>query len=240
VAADVRTPARDPRRILLADRIAERQALAVRVLTMGGSLGAFEAASRMLARLAAGAHGAPWAGVLALHATRRQSGLVAGLIASQTGLRVREANDGETVSPGEILVARPDRHLMILPGGRIALDDGPPRRFHRPSIDNLFESAARELNERVVAVLLSGADADGVEGLIEVAARGGMIGVQHPDSASAPTMPAAALAACMPNCVAPPRELGDWLAAVLRLPEPPDSSFVLPRIGPGANGLGRP
>lgn len=207
---------------------------------MGGSLGAFEAASRMLARFAAGANGAPWAGVLALHARSCQSGLVASLIASQTGLCVREANDGETLSPGEILVARPDRHLLILPGGRIALDDGPPRRFHRPSIDNLFESAARELNERVIAVLLSGTDADGVEGLIEVAARGGMIGVQHPDSASAPTMPAAALAAFMPNCVASPCELGDWLASVLKLPAPPENSLVLPRITPDADELGRP
>lgn len=193
----------------------------------------------MLARFAAGAAGAPWAGVLALHAARRQSGLVTGLLASQTGLSVREAIDGETLSPGEILVPRTDRHLLILPGGRIALDDGPPRRFHRPSIDNLFESAARELDERVIAVLLSGTDADGVEGLIEVAARGGMIGVQHPDSASAPAMPAAALAACMPNCVAPPCELGDWLASALKLPVPPDSAFVLPRIGPDADRLGR-
>src|ERR1041384_2020324 len=96
VAADVRTAAENPATDLLADRTAESQALPVRVLTMGGSLGAFEAASRMLARFAIGANSAPWAGVLALHARPRQSGLVAGLIASQTGLCVREANDGET------------------------------------------------------------------------------------------------------------------------------------------------
>jgi two-component system chemotaxis response regulator CheB len=212
----------------------------VRVLTIGGSLGAFEAASQMLASFAASANDVPWAGVLVLHARPSQSGLVAGLVATQTGLRVREASDGEIVAPGEILVARSDRHLLILPGGRIALDDGPPRRFHRPSIDILFESAARELGERVIAVLLSGTDADGVEGLIEVAACGGMIGVQHPDSASAPAMPAAALLACMPNCVAPPRELGAWLASALRLPAPPESALVLPALGSDTGQPGRP
>lgn len=207
----------------------------MRVLAIGGSLGAFDAATRMLASFAASVDGIAWAGVLLLHAPSSQTGLIAPLVATQTGLAVREATDGETLAPREILVARPDRHLLILPGGRIALDDSPPRRCHRPSIDVLFESAARELDERVIAVLLSGTDADGVEGLISVAARGGMIGVQHPDSASAPTMPAAALAACMPNCVAPPGELGAWLASTLKLPTAPEAAFVMPRIAPDAS-----
>lgn len=191
---------------------------------MGGSLGAFEAASQMLASFAASAPNAPWSGVLVLHTVRDQPPALTPMLRAKTGLVFRDAYDGDALVPGEIGVARPDRpdrHIMILPEGRIALDDGPPRLFHRPSIDVLFESAARELSDRVVAVLLSGADIDGVNGLVEVAARGGMIGVQDPDSASVPTMPAAALDACIPNCVASPSELGRWLGSVLELPTRP-------------------
>jgi two-component system chemotaxis response regulator CheB len=67
--------------------------------------------------------------------------------------------------------------------------------FSRPAIDVLFESAAAAYGERLMGVILSGANADGAAGLRAIAAAGGMTVVQSLESAEMIAMPAAALRA---------------------------------------------
>jgi two-component system chemotaxis response regulator CheB len=75
----------------------------------------------------------------------------------------------------------------------VALSTEAAVRFSRPSIDVMFESAAWRYRERVLAVLLSGANEDGVRGLEAVRAAGGFAWVQAPDTAVSPEMPRAAI-----------------------------------------------
>lgn len=73
---------------------------------------------------------------------------------------------------GQVLVATPDRHLM-LSHGELQLTDGAPRHSCRPSVDVLFESLALELGAGCVACLLTGMGKDGAAGLLAVRQAGG-------------------------------------------------------------------
>ncbi|MBI2378148.1 MAG: chemotaxis-specific protein-glutamate methyltransferase CheB [Deltaproteobacteria bacterium] len=88
---------------------------------------------------------------------------------------VAYARDGEPlpeVGRSGVLVAFPDRHLVVQ-GGRLRLTDDPERHSCRPSVDVLFESIARELGAEGVACLLTGMGRDGAEGLLSVRRAGG-------------------------------------------------------------------
>lgn len=114
-----------------------------------------------------------------------------------TQLRVREAEDKDVAEPATIYVAPPNYHLLV-GGGRLSLSVDARVQFSRPSIDVLFESAAHAYAGRVLGIVLSGANADGAQGLAQIARAGGHTWVQAPQTAAAAFMPESALAA-VPN-----------------------------------------
>ena len=89
---------------------------------------------------------------------------------------VKEAEDGDKVIAGRILVAPGGRHMEVrgTPSNpRVVLTDGPPVSSHRPSIDLLFKSAAKHLGSHAVGIIMTGMGRDGVEGCKEILAQGG-------------------------------------------------------------------
>ena len=92
----------------------------------------------------------------------------------QTGVRVSYARDGDLVSAkvGQVTMAPPESHL-VAKSGRLRLTQDPPRHSCRPSVDTLFESAAREYGAAAIACLLTGMGRDGAAGLLEVRRSGG-------------------------------------------------------------------
>jgi two-component system, chemotaxis family, protein-glutamate methylesterase/glutaminase len=123
---------------------------------------------------------------------------------------VVEAGDKEPIERDHVYVAPPDYHLLVEPGS-FALSVDEPVRFARPSIDVLFESAADAYGPGVIGVVLTGANADGADGLARIVERGGAAIVQDPETAEAPEMPAAAIAAAKAK-VLPLERIGPHLA----------------------------
>ena len=130
------------------------------------------------------------------------SGALNRLLSLRSGLDVREASDKDPIEHGRVYVAPPDYHLLVEEDG-FALSIEDPVHHSRPSIDVLFDSAADVYADRLIGVILTGANEDGAYGLQRVKRRGGVTIVQDPDSAEKATMPAAAIATGAADHVVP-------------------------------------
>jgi two-component system, chemotaxis family, protein-glutamate methylesterase/glutaminase len=130
-----------------------------------------------------------------VHLPRERPSRLTEIFAPKCSLTVVEADDKEPISPGTIYFAPPDYHLLIDIGPQIALSSDEPVHYSRPSIDVLFESAADIYRQRLLGIVLTGANDDGAAGLAAVARAGGQTLVQDPQTASATAMPLAALKA---------------------------------------------
>ncbi len=121
------------------------------------------------------------------------SGLLVELLARQSPLPVHEAEERQPVTPGFVHLAPSGYHLLIEADRRFMLSTDIRVRFVRPAVDVLFASAADVYAESLLAVVLTGANDDGADGLVQVRQRGGYALVQDPKEAEAPQMPLAAL-----------------------------------------------
>lgn len=106
-----------------------------------------------------------------------------------THLRVKEATDKEQICQGTVYLAPPNYHLLIEEDFSITLTVDEKVSYARPSIDVMFETAARAYQQRLVAVILTGANNDGTAGAAVVKEFGGKVIAQDPASAYIATMP---------------------------------------------------
>ena len=130
----------------------------------------------------------------------------------QTEHRVTFARDGQKVPGGEVLMAPPDRHLVIR-GGRAWLTTDAERHSCRPSVDVLFESLAAEYGNRVLAALLTGMGRDGAAGLMKIRQAGGLTIAQDEASSVVWGMPREAVLLGAAERVLPLDAIGPALAA---------------------------
>jgi two-component system chemotaxis response regulator CheB len=163
--------------------------VAYEIIVVGTSWGGLSALRELIAGLPA-AFALPL--VVVQHRHRQSDHLLTSLLQDRTSLCVCEVEDKAPITPGNIYVAPADYHLLV-EGGYFSLSTDDPVRFSRPSIDVTFQSAADTYGNRVVGVVLTGANADGANGLKRISDRGGLAFVQLPATAESPTMPAAAL-----------------------------------------------
>lgn len=108
-------------------------------------------------------------------------------------MAVEDATVDTRLRPGLIVIAPPDRHLVLGPGGSLELHEG-VRHHLRSAVDPVLESAAHVYGSRSLAVVLSGGGNDGTEGARAVHAAGGVVVVQDPATAGTSAMPAAVVA----------------------------------------------
>jgi two-component system chemotaxis response regulator CheB len=168
----------------------------VDAVVLGASAGGVDALLALLPALAAAPAGLVWLIVLHRGARGRGEPSLAALLARECPLPLAEAQDRQPLQSGQVLLAPADYHLLVDTDGAqpvAALSVDEPLRWSRPAIDPLFESAAQVFGDRLLAIVLTGASADGSDGAAAVRAAGGELWVQDPDEAAAGTMPRAAL-----------------------------------------------
>jgi two-component system, chemotaxis family, protein-glutamate methylesterase/glutaminase len=136
------------------------------------------------------------------------------LLGAATRLEVREADDKDELRPGHVYLAAPDYHLLV-EGSALALSTDEPVQYARPSIDVLLASAAESYRDRCVGVVLTGANADGAQGLRRIVELGGTAVVQAPETAVMTEMPRAALAAVPAAHVAAPAAIAPLLVELV-------------------------
>jgi two-component system chemotaxis response regulator CheB len=172
--------------------------------------------------------------VVVQHRHKDSDRLLALILQEHTPLTVCEVEDKQPVLPGFLFIAPPDYHLLV-ERGHFSLSTDAPVRYSRPSIDVAFTSAADSYGARAVGVVLTGANADGAEGLARIAERGGLAIVQSPSTAESPTMPRAALEAVPSARVMAIPAIAALVATLpaAALPAaPPDARGAAERFGP--------
>ena len=153
-------------------------AAAPRILAIGASTGGPEALARVLPALPADF---PVPVVVTQHMPPMFTRMLAERLDAACTLRVREAADGDPLTPGTVLLAPGGRHLSVARDGtslRARLTDTPPVNSCRPAVDVLFASLPPLLGGAVLAVVLTGMGADGASGAAAIAAAGGRVWVQ--------------------------------------------------------------
>jgi two-component system chemotaxis response regulator CheB len=159
-------------------------------VVVGASAGGVEALGEILPTLPAGFRPAV---LIVLHLPRERPSLLVDIYENRCALPVREAEDKEPIEPGTVYFAPPDYHMLVERSRQIALSTDEPVFYSRPSIDVLFESAADVYADRLLGIILTGANEDGAAGLLAVHRAGGVTVVQQPDSAKVPVMVVSAL-----------------------------------------------
>jgi two-component system, chemotaxis family, protein-glutamate methylesterase/glutaminase len=181
------------------------------LIVVGTSLGGLNALSALLGALPCDLR-VPV--VIVQHRGSGVDGGLARLLADRSRLTVVDAEDKMPLESCHAYLAPPDYHLMIEARGLLALSIDAPVRSARPSIDVLFESAAHVYGAAVIGVVLTGASADGADGLRCIKQRGGVVVVEDPATAECATMPSAALAATPVASVLPISRMAQYLSAL--------------------------
>jgi len=135
-----------------------------------------------------------------------------------SALAVREAEQGDRVRPGEVLIAPGGRHLTFVNRGGeliVVLDFEPSETLHRPSVDVTMQSAAELLGRRSAGVLLTGMGTDGAWGMWAIRARGGWTLAESEESCVVYGMPRAAVELGAASEVVPLGKMAARLAAVV-------------------------
>jgi len=181
-------------------------------IVIGASAGGVEALSVLLPALPPDLRVSLF---IVVHLPRERPSLLAEIFTRKCAVKVREAEDKMRVEPGTVYFAPPDYHLLLDEGPQLALSIDELVHFSRPSIDVLFESAADIYAERLMGIILTGANDDGTAGLAAIHRAGGVTIVQEPESAQVPVMALSALKRTPADFVLPLAEIAVLLQALV-------------------------
>ncbi len=137
------------------------------VVAIGASTGGTQALQSLLTVLPANSPGI----VIVQHMPEHFTRSFAERLNSLCAMEVKEAENGDTVAPGRVLIAPGNYHMLLQRSGavyRVAVKSGPLVSRHRPSVDVLFKSTARFAGANAVGVILTGMGNDGAAGLKEM------------------------------------------------------------------------
>lgn len=183
------------------------------VVVIGASTGGPLALRELLSELPADM---PAAVLVVQHLPRNFTSALAAQLRRYCGLEVREAEDGDTLHAGLVLVAPGGYHLLARPSMRVAVQSGPEVDGHCPSIDVTMESAAFAYGSRVAGVVLTGMGEDGTKGLRAIRSKGGVAYAQEPESCVVNGMPQSAMDAGLVEHLGTPAGIGRMLAAAFK------------------------
>jgi two-component system, chemotaxis family, protein-glutamate methylesterase/glutaminase len=163
-----------------------------KAVVIGGSAGSFQGVVKILAQLP---KGFPLPIIMCLHRLKHvRNGFVEAL-SIKSVVQVTEPNDKENIKKGSVYLAPANYHMSIELGNYFALSTEDMVNNSRPAIDITLSTSAYVYKEKLIGILLSGANRDGALGMKAIHEKGGLTIVQEPTECMIDTMPSAALAA---------------------------------------------
>ncbi|MDB4918646.1 chemotaxis protein CheB [Mucilaginibacter sp.] len=156
------------------------------IVLLGGSAGSFKLLFGIVKFLPPDLNKAV---IIVMHRKRNFTSEMERLFAQNSRMLLREIGDKDKINKGTIYVAPANYHVLIESDGHFSLDVSDAVWYSKPSIDITFESAAEIYKNKCTAILLSGANQDGAQGLLKLRNAGSLTIAQHPDDAEMPEMP---------------------------------------------------
>lgn len=160
------------------------------ILLLGGSAGSFNLIFRIVKNLS---NDIDKAVIVVIHRRKNFFSEIEKLFAENSRMYSRQITDKEYIRPNTVYVAPANYHTLIEKERCFGLDVSESVWYSKPSIDVTFESAADVYRERCTAILFSGANQDGAEGLLTLRNAGALTIAQSPLEAEMPQMPEAAI-----------------------------------------------
>ena len=163
-----------------------------KIVVIGASTGGTEAIKDLLTAFPTSAPGT----VIVQHMPEHFTRSYAQRLNSLCAIEVKEAEDGDSVNPGRALIAPGNRHMLLRRSGAkyyVEVKDGPLVHHQRPSVEVLFNSAARYAGANSIGVILTGMGKDGAQGLLEMKKGGAVTIAQDQQSCVVFGMPKEAI-----------------------------------------------
>ncbi|MEO6095802.1 MAG: chemotaxis response regulator protein-glutamate methylesterase [Fibrobacteria bacterium] len=164
-----------------------------KIVAIGASTGGTKALEYVLTSLPANSPGI----IIVQHMPEHFTRSFAERLNTLCAIEVKEAVDGDAVTPGKAIIAAGNFHLLLDRSGAVyqaRVKSGPLVSRHRPSVDILFRSAARFAGRNAIGVILTGMGSDGAGGMKEMKDAGAATVAQDEASCVVYGMPKEAVA----------------------------------------------
>ncbi len=182
-----------------------------KAIVIGGSAGSFQVVTRILSAVSPNLSLPVF---LSLHRLKHvRSGFLEALM-MKSKIQIIEPNDKEQIRPGKAYLAPANYHMYVELGNRIALSTEEPVHHSRPSIDLSFHTAANVYRDKLIGIILSGANQDGAMGIKKVKESGGLTIVQDPKDCQVSTMTEASLNLIKADYVFTSDRIADFLSKI--------------------------
>lgn len=178
------------------------------VVVIGASAGGIKALMSILSALPSNF---PLPILIVQHLHPESDSYLVQMLDARCGLRVKQADEKEAITVGNVYLAPPNYHLLIEEDKTLSLTIDARVNFSRPAIDVLFDTAVYAYRDAVIGIMLTGANHDGSEGIKRIKQSGGYVIVQDPATAEADAMPRAAIAATKVDKILPLDQIGVYL-----------------------------
>lgn len=131
--------------------------------------------------------------IVVQHRSKDERTLLEEVLSQKCNIKIKQADEKERIENGTVYFAPPDYHLLIEQNHTFSLSSDARVNYSRPSIDVLFETAAYAYKDKLLAIILTGANHDGAAGIKIIREQGGATIAQNPLNALYPIMPKAAI-----------------------------------------------
>jgi len=180
----------------------------IELIVIGGSAGSLQVILEMIKKIN---EKLDFAILLVVHRKAHSNNILQTLLQQFSPMPVIEIEDKTEIQNNTIYIAPADYHLLFENKNIMSLDSSEKMNYSRPSIDVTFKSAAEIYGDRMIGVLLSGANADGVEGLAYIKKNNGKVWIQDPETAEVDYMPKHAVEEINFDLIIKPDNLADYI-----------------------------
>ncbi len=152
--------------------------------------------------------------IIVQHTSPNSDNYITTYLNNLCNLNVKEADEKERITPGNIYFAPPNFHLLVEENFTFSLSIDERVNFARPSIDVLFDTASYTYKKQLIGIILTGANHDGAMGLKKIKQAGGLTIVQDPKTAESKNMPLSAIQATNVDHILSLNDIGHLLNAL--------------------------